>query len=166
MLLSCFSRVRLCETPQTEAHRLPCPWDSPGKNTGVGCHFLLQEFHSTSLRKGWAKLCLPFEQPSVCLYMWLFIYMLVFQQLPFVKPWQAICTVSFNATTMVFYCGDKEYMTASFIISKVLCVSDKLLLVNVLIHKGLLHKSMYVSTRQSCQRFCNGQKKDYYVSYQ
>ena len=21
---------------------LPCPWDSPGKNTGVGCHFLLQ----------------------------------------------------------------------------------------------------------------------------
>ena len=22
--------------------RLPCPWDSPGKNTGVGCHFLLQ----------------------------------------------------------------------------------------------------------------------------
>ena len=22
--------------------RLPCPWDSPGKNTGVGCHFLLE----------------------------------------------------------------------------------------------------------------------------
>ena len=22
--------------------RLPCPWDSPGKNTGVGCHVLLQ----------------------------------------------------------------------------------------------------------------------------
>ena len=22
--------------------RLQCPWDSPGKNTGVGCHFLLQ----------------------------------------------------------------------------------------------------------------------------
>ena len=22
--------------------RLPCPWDSPGKITGVGCHFLLQ----------------------------------------------------------------------------------------------------------------------------
>ena len=25
-----------------EPTRLPCPWDSPGKNTGVGCHFLLQ----------------------------------------------------------------------------------------------------------------------------
>ena len=23
--------------------RLPRPWDSPGKNTGVGCHFLLHE---------------------------------------------------------------------------------------------------------------------------
>ena len=22
--------------------RLPCPWDFPGKNTGAGCHFLLQ----------------------------------------------------------------------------------------------------------------------------
>ena len=25
-----------------QATRLPPPWDSPGKNTGVGCHFLLQ----------------------------------------------------------------------------------------------------------------------------
>ena len=24
------------------AHQGPHPWDSPGKNTGVGCHFLLQ----------------------------------------------------------------------------------------------------------------------------
>ena len=24
------------------AHQAPCPWDSPGKNTEVGCHFLLQ----------------------------------------------------------------------------------------------------------------------------
>ena len=40
-LLSHFSRVRLCATPQMAAS-LPLPWDSPGKNTGVGCHFLLQ----------------------------------------------------------------------------------------------------------------------------
>ena len=25
-----------------QATRLPRPWDSPGKNTGAGCHFLLQ----------------------------------------------------------------------------------------------------------------------------
>ena len=42
LLLSHFGRVRLCVTPQTAAHQSPPPWDSPGKNTGVGCHFLLQ----------------------------------------------------------------------------------------------------------------------------
>ena len=29
--------VRLCVTPQMAAHQPPRPWDSPGKNTGVGC---------------------------------------------------------------------------------------------------------------------------------
>ena len=42
LLLSHFSRVRLCVTPQSVAHQAPPSWDSPGKNTGVGCHFLLQ----------------------------------------------------------------------------------------------------------------------------
>ena len=42
LLLSHFSRVQLCATPQTAAHQVLCPWDSPGKNTGVGYHFLLQ----------------------------------------------------------------------------------------------------------------------------
>ena len=28
--------------PWTVAHQAPCSWDSPGKNTGMGCHFLLQ----------------------------------------------------------------------------------------------------------------------------
>ena len=42
LLPSRFSRVRLCATPETAAHQVPRPWDSPGKNTGVGCHFLLQ----------------------------------------------------------------------------------------------------------------------------
>ena len=41
LLLSRFSHVRICATPW-QPSRLPCPWDSPGKNTGVGCHFLLQ----------------------------------------------------------------------------------------------------------------------------
>ena len=42
LLLSPFSHVRLCVIPETAAHQAPHPWDSPGKNTGVGCHFLLQ----------------------------------------------------------------------------------------------------------------------------
>ena len=30
-----------------EPTRLPCPWDSPGKNAGVGCRFLLQGIFPT-----------------------------------------------------------------------------------------------------------------------
>ena len=94
LLLSHFSRVRLCVTPQTAAHQTPpslgfsrqehwsglpfpspmheskkwkwshsvmsnpqrphglqptrllCPWDFPGKSTGVGCHCLLRRWIS------------------------------------------------------------------------------------------------------------------------
>ena len=35
------SCLTLCD-PRRQPTRLPCPWDSPGKNTGVSCHFLLQ----------------------------------------------------------------------------------------------------------------------------
>ena len=42
LLLSRFSRVRLCATPRWQPTRFRRPWDSPGKNTGVGCHFPLQ----------------------------------------------------------------------------------------------------------------------------
>ena len=31
-----------CATHRRQPTRLPGPWDPPGKNTGVGCHFLLQ----------------------------------------------------------------------------------------------------------------------------
>ena len=37
--------LQLCRTVQPHRRqptRLPHPWDSPGKNTGVGCHFLFQ----------------------------------------------------------------------------------------------------------------------------
>jgi len=34
-------------TPWTATSRLFCPWELPGKNTGVGCHFLLQEIFQT-----------------------------------------------------------------------------------------------------------------------
>ena len=34
-------------TQWTVACQILCPWDSPGKNTGVGCHALLQGIFST-----------------------------------------------------------------------------------------------------------------------
>ena len=39
-VLSCFSHVQLFVTPWTT--NLLCPWDSPGKNTRVGCHAVFQ----------------------------------------------------------------------------------------------------------------------------
>ena len=41
-MLRHFGRVQLFETPQTKPTQFLCPWDFPGKNTGVGCHALLQ----------------------------------------------------------------------------------------------------------------------------
>ena len=45
--------------------RLPCPWDSPGKNTGVGCHFLLQCMKVKSEREV-AQSCLTPSNPMDC----------------------------------------------------------------------------------------------------
>src|SRR5574337_1245121 len=54
--------------------RLPCPWDSPGKNTGVGCHFLLQCMKVKSESKV-AQSCRTLSdpmglQPTRLLYPW------------------------------------------------------------------------------------------------
>ena len=43
--------------------RLPCPWDSPGKNTGVGCHFLLQ---CMKVKSEVAQSCPTLSDPMDC----------------------------------------------------------------------------------------------------
>ena len=45
--------------------RLPCPWDSPGKITGVGCHFLLQCMKGKSEREV-AQSCPTLSNPMSC----------------------------------------------------------------------------------------------------
>ena len=45
--------------------RLPRPWDSPGKNTGVGCHFLLQCM-KVKCESEVAQLCLIPCDPMDC----------------------------------------------------------------------------------------------------
>ena len=45
--------------------RLPHPWDSPGKNTGVGCHFLLQRMKVKSESEV-AQLCPTRSDPIDC----------------------------------------------------------------------------------------------------
>ena len=45
--------------------RLPRPWDSPSKNTGVGCHFLLQCIKLKSANEV-AQSCLTLPDPMDC----------------------------------------------------------------------------------------------------
>ena len=45
--------------------RLPRPWDSPGKDTGVGCHFLLQCLKVKSESEV-AQLCPTLSDPTDC----------------------------------------------------------------------------------------------------
>ena len=45
--------------------RLPCPWHAPGKNTGVGCHFLLQCMKVKSESEV-AQSCLTLSNPMDC----------------------------------------------------------------------------------------------------
>ena len=45
--------------------RLPRPWDSPGKNTGVGCHFLRQCMKVKSEREV-AQSCPTLRDPMDC----------------------------------------------------------------------------------------------------
>ena len=45
--------------------RLPRPWDSPGKNTGVGCHFLLQ-FMKVKSKSEVAQSCPTLSDPMDC----------------------------------------------------------------------------------------------------
>ena len=48
-----------------QATRLLCPWDSPGKNTGVGCHFLLQCMKVKSQSEV-IQSCLTLSDPMDC----------------------------------------------------------------------------------------------------
>ena len=62
--------------------RLLCPWDFPGKNTGVGCHFILQGIFPTQalnpLLLHWQEDSLPLHHPRspvlgyLCRKTWLF----------------------------------------------------------------------------------------------
>ena len=50
-----------------QSTRLPRPWDSPGKNTEVGCHFLLQCMKVKSESEV-AQLCLTLATPWTAAY--------------------------------------------------------------------------------------------------
>ena len=79
-LCVCAKSLQLCPTllPPYELWpaRLLYPWDSPGKNTGVGCHALLQGIFSTQ-GLNWHLFCLLNQQAG---------------SLPLMPPGNFLCT--------------------------------------------------------------------------
>ena len=65
LLLSRFSRADSVRPHRRQPTRLPYPWDSPGKNTGVGCYFLLQCRKEKSESEV-AQLCPTSSDPMDC----------------------------------------------------------------------------------------------------
>ena len=55
----------MSDSSRLQPTRLPRPWDSPGKNTGVGCHFLLQ-YMKVKSESEVAQLCPTLRDPTDC----------------------------------------------------------------------------------------------------
>ena len=85
--------------------RLPCPWDSPGKNTGVGCHVLLQCMKVKSESEV-AQLCPTLSKPMDCSLPGSSVHG-IFQAR--VLEWGAIAFSAFQATNMLF--SNRYWMT-------------------------------------------------------
>ena len=60
----------------------PCPWNIPGKNTGVGYHFLLKDIFLTqgsNLRLlQWQADSLPLSHLTTCINLVSFVYAYIF----------------------------------------------------------------------------------------
>ena len=65
LLLSRFSVSNSVRPHRRQPTRLPRPWDSPGKNTGVGCHFLLQ-YMKVKSESEVAQSCPTLSNPMDC----------------------------------------------------------------------------------------------------
>ena len=53
------------QTHQRQPTKLHCPWDSPGKITGMGCHFLLQ-YMKVKSESEVAQSCPTLSDPMDC----------------------------------------------------------------------------------------------------
>ena len=91
------SHVRSSRLHRLKPTRFLCPWDSPGKNTRVGCHCLLQWIFPTQgwnphLHCRWILCCLSY-QGSLCVcvcvcvcYVYVYIYIYAMYILHLHKP--------------------------------------------------------------------------------
>ena len=84
--------------------RLPCPWDSLGKNTGVGCHFLLQCMKVKSESDVWL-LATPWTAAYQAPPSMGFSRQKYWSRVPLPSPYW--CTVIFNCGFVLHFLDDK-----------------------------------------------------------
>ena len=106
--------MRPCRQQPTRLHH---PWDSPGKNTGVGCHFLLRVILCSPLTQDRSQSLFnsllisltpalplwphPFtHSTSGTLNSWLFLVFIIFSYLEVSVLSNVTCTVSLLLTTL------------------------------------------------------------------
>ena len=120
--------------------RLPHPWESPGKNTGVGCHFLLQCMKVKSESEV-VQSCPTPSNPMDCSLPGSSIHG-IFQAR--VLEWGAIA-FSTNKDSWPQYCKELGYCLGA---------------------KGLTHSSTYIGMFPSCfiQLSGDGQKTSFSIS--
>ena len=92
--------------------RLPCPWDSPSKNTGVGCHALLQGVFLTQGSNPRLSFCIGRQvlyhqrylgSPSRCLVSYLFCSPRQSRDHLALKISSSVCFPYFNKCQCQFY---------------------------------------------------------------
>ena len=122
-------------SPWTVATRLLCPWDFPGKNTGVGCHALLQMIFQT---QGSNKHLLPCRW---LLYCWA-------TRKAYVRVQFSRSVMSDSATPWNAACEASLYITNSWSILKLMPI-ELVMLFNhlILCHPLLLPPSIFPSIR-------------------
>ena len=76
-MLSCQIVSNSLQPHGLQPKRILCPWDFPGKNTGVGCHFLLQGILLTQGSNPHLLCLLHWQTGSLPLSPWAYILCLV-----------------------------------------------------------------------------------------
>ena len=114
--------------------RLPCPWDSPGKNTGVGCHFLLQYMKMKSESEV-TQSCPTPSDPMDCSPPGSSIHG-IFQAR--VLEWGAI---AFSSSSSSDYITSSWRLAGGYSSAPFWCLCQKLSLSPLYFNKALLHKS-------------------------
>ena len=78
--------------------RLLCPWDSPGKNTGVSCHALPKRIFLTQGLKHWQAASVPLAPPGKPRYLYTFVEIITMINIMSISPKVCLCTIVISSS--------------------------------------------------------------------